>query len=59
MQAQMQIMRLRATPVAHSEVFGNGPGSVRVEAVPKTVLSCMDLPHRPYVTLRPPADPPE
>lgn len=59
MQVQMLIMRLSATPVAHSEVFGSGPDSVGVEALAKKVLSYMDLPHRPYVAPGPPADMPE
>lgn len=59
MQTAVQIIRLSAAPVAHSEAFGNGPDSVRVEAVPKKVLSCMVLPHKPYMALGPPADPPE
>lgn len=55
----MQIIGLSATPLMHSEAFGNGPDSVRVEAMAKKVLSCMNLPHRPYVALWPTADLPE
>lgn len=39
-------------------VSNNGLDSVGVEAVAKKVLVCMDLSHRPYVALGPPAKPP-
>lgn len=39
-------------------VSNNGLDSVGVEAVAKKVLVCMDLSHKPYVALGPPAKPP-